>query len=289
MKAVQFSRHGVPGEVVEVIDTPDPGAPAGDELLVKVLASAINPADLLILEGRYPGPETLPAGCGIEGCGDVIAVGAEAKTLAVGDRVMIMGRENWAELVKAPEAGFIKLPAGFDPLKGAQMKANPMSALLMLTDYVELKPGDWVIQNAANSAVGRHVIRLAKSMGAKTINVVRRASLIEELSAEGADLVIVDGDDLAQRVRAELGQDAPILLALDAIAGKACERLCDCLSDGGTAVNYGRALHGHALSHRDPRYPPARFLAGRVLPPGRDRKAQGQLRQARQAIPRRRP
>ena len=106
-----------------------------------------------------------------------------------------------------------------------------------------------MIQNAANSAVGRHVIRLARAQGVRTVNVVRRAALIDELSAEGGDLVLLDGDDLAARLRATIG-DAPLPLALDAIGGTATQRLADCLSDGGTLVNYGflsaRSLPDHA-------------------------------------------
>ncbi|MCK5275906.1 MAG: zinc-binding dehydrogenase, partial [Alphaproteobacteria bacterium] len=86
---------------------------------------------------------------------------------------------------------------------------------------------------------GRHVIRLARDRGVKTANVVRRESLVGELEALGADLVMVDGDDLAGRVRAATGADAPIRLALDAAGGESCQRLADCLSDSGTIVNYG--------------------------------------------------
>ena len=109
----------------------------------------------------------------------------------------------------------------------------------MLRDYVDLEPGDWVIQNAANSAVGRHVIRFCHARGVHTANVVRRESLREELTAIGGDVVAVDGDDLAGRVRAEAGADARIRLAIDAVGGPACQHLADCLSDGGTVVNYG--------------------------------------------------
>ena len=99
-------------------------------------------------------------------------------------------------------------------LDAAQLKANPPSAHLMLHNYVDLEPGDWVIQNAANSAVGRHIIRLARTRGCKTVNVVRRESLIAELEAIGADLVLVDGDDLGDRMRATIGQDARVRLAV---------------------------------------------------------------------------
>ena len=239
MKRVQLTGIGRPEDVCRVTEVEDVGAPAANEVVVSIKAAAINPADLLIMEGRYPGPTSFPASLGIEGAGEVVAVGDSVAGLAVGDRVMSFDRTNWVEQVRGDAALFIKLPAAISWQDAAQLKANPPSAHLMLTNYVDLEPGDWVVQNAANSAVGRHVIRLAKARGFKTINVVRRDSLIPELEAIGADLVVVDGDDLGERTRAAIGTDARVRLAIDAVGGSSCTRLADCLSNGGTVVNYG--------------------------------------------------
>ena len=219
MKRVQLTGLGRPEDVCRVAEVEDVGAPAANEVVVAIKAAAINPADLLIMEGRYPGPTSFPASLGIEGAGEVVAVGDSVSGLAVGDRVMSFGRENWVEQVRGDAALFIKLPPAISWQDAAQLKANPPSAHLMLKNYVDLEPGDWVVQNAANSAVGRHVIRLAKSRGFKTINVVRRDSLIAELEAIGADLVLVDGDDLGERARAAIGADAKVRLAIDAVGG----------------------------------------------------------------------
>ena len=239
MKRVHLTGLGRPQDVCQVADVEDIGPPAANEVVVAIKAAAINPADLLIMEGRYPGPTSFPANLGIEGAGEVIAVGDSVTGLAVGDRVMSFGRENWVEQVRGDAAMFIKLPPAISWQDAAQLKANPPSAHLMLKNYVDLEPGDWVVQNAANSAVGRHVIRLAKARGIKTVNVVRRDSLIAELEAIGADQVLVDGDDLGQRARAAIGADAKVRLAIDAVGGTSCMRLADCLSDGGMVVNYG--------------------------------------------------
>jgi NADPH:quinone reductase-like Zn-dependent oxidoreductase len=237
MKIVQFGRYGVPHEVCDCVEAEDPGVPAADEVVVAVEAAPINPADLLIIEGRYPGPTELPAPLGIEGVGRVVAVGSGVEELAEGDRVMSLARANWAERITIKAAQAIKLPGDLDVLQAAMMKANPATALLMLRDYVDLSKGDWVIQNAANSAVGQHVIRLAKAHGLHSANVVRREALVAPLEAIGADIVVVDGDDLAARVRDKGGEGAK--LAIDAIGGEATLRLADCLADGGTVVNYG--------------------------------------------------
>lgn len=238
MRQIVQTGHGQPDQVVRCVKVDDPPEPQGNLVTVTIRAAAINPADLLILEGRYPGPTEFPAPIGIEGAGEVVATGPDVSGLSVGDRVMSLGRANWADKVQADAAQFIKLPDRLDWADAAQIKANPPSAHLMLQTYVELNKGDWVIQNAANSAVGRHVIRLSRARGYRTVNVVRRESLVSELEELGADLALVDGDDLAARVRGEIG-DANLPLAIDAIGGSACMRLADCLSDGGTVVNYG--------------------------------------------------
>jgi NADPH:quinone reductase-like Zn-dependent oxidoreductase len=238
MKAARLTAFGVPHDMVECADVADVGEPAYGEVVIEVEACSINPADLLIIEGRYPSDLTPPAPLGIEGAGRVAAVGNGVSEVAVGDKVMSLGRANWVQKLRLKAEQVIKLPAGVDILQAAMLKVNPATALLMLRDYVDLAPGDWVIQNAANSAVGVNLIRLTRARGIRTVNVVRRESLIQPLKAIGADVVIVDGDDLAGRVRAETG-DASILLAIDAVAGPATLRLADCLADGGIVVNYG--------------------------------------------------
>jgi trans-2-enoyl-CoA reductase len=206
--------------------------------MVSIEASAINPADLLVIEGRYPGPKQLPARQGIEGAGKVLSVGSDVSDLSPGDPVMLLSRGNWVQRMTLAADQVVKIPDALDILQAAQMKANPPSALLMLRDYKDLKPGDWVIQNAANSAVGKHVIAVAKKSDIRTINVVRRDSLFDPLKSIGADLVVLEGDDLGERVRAAIGSDN-LPLALDASGGDSSMHLAGCLSDGGVVVNYG--------------------------------------------------
>ncbi len=257
MHRIELQKHARPDLACALVDAPDPGAPGAGEAIVSIRASAINPADLLIFEGRYPGPESLPAPVGIEGAGIVDAVGAGVTDLAPGDHVLSLGRANWAEKIRAETATLVRIPKALGFRDAAQLKANPPTASLMLSRYVELQPGDWVIQNAANSAVGRHVIRFARARGIKTINIVRREALIPELQALGADVVVVDREGLADAVRSECGADANIRLGIDAICGDATGRLADCMSDGGTIVTYGfisgepcRITPHHLVIHR---------------------------------------
>jgi NADPH:quinone reductase-like Zn-dependent oxidoreductase len=207
-------------------------------VVIEVLAFPINPADLLTITGNYAVRPQLPATLGAECVGRIAAVGADVRDLAVGDPVINLGRDNWCQRRKVPAAQALKVPPDADPLQLAMLKVNPATALLMLRNYVDLRPGEWVIQDAANSGVGTNLIRLAAADGIRTVNVVRRDSLIEPLRAIGADVVVVDGADLAERVRQATG-GGTIRLAIDAIGGDIVLRLADCLAEGGTVVNYG--------------------------------------------------
>jgi mitochondrial enoyl-[acyl-carrier protein] reductase / trans-2-enoyl-CoA reductase len=238
MKQVRFAAFGAPHEVADCVDVPEVGAPDAGEVVIEVLAFPINPADLLTMTGGYAIRPPLPATLGAECVGRVAAVGPGVHHPAVGDLVINLGRDNWCQQRRVPAAQALPVPADADPLQLAMLKVNPATALMMLRNYVELQPGDWVIQDAANSGVGTNLIRLARAEGIRTVNVVRRESLIGPLQAIGADAVVVDGTDLAERVRQATGGGA-IRLAIDAIGGEIVLRLADCLAEGGTVVNYG--------------------------------------------------
>ncbi len=238
MKITQFAAFGKPDEVIRCVDVDDVGAPAPDEAVIDVLAFPINPADLLTIEGRYAVRPPLPARLGAECVGRVISRGRDVRDLAEGDLVIPLDRENWVQRKKAKAAQLVKVPANVDPLQLAMLKVNPPTAHLMMTKYVDLKPGEWLIQSAANSGVGHCLIQLAKAAGIRSMNVVRRAGLADELHTLGADVVVVDGPDLAERVRAAT-DGAAIRLAIDAVGGTQVVRLGDCLADEGIIVNYG--------------------------------------------------
>ena len=238
MKQVLIDRYGTPWEVARCADVPDVGEPAADEVVFDVLAFPINPADMSFCRGGYRLKPPLPATPGAECVGRVIAAGANVRHVKKGDLVINLQRENWTQRRKIKGDDAIPLPADIDLDQAAMVRINPPTALLMLTDFVELKPGEWVIQNVANSAVGRLVIALGRQRGLRTVNVVRRADLIDELKALGGDVVLVDGDDLASRVAQTTGE-APIRLGLEAIGGSATGRLADCLASDGTLVHYG--------------------------------------------------
>jgi NADPH:quinone reductase-like Zn-dependent oxidoreductase len=238
MKSAELTAIGPAEKVVRCIDAPDPGAPGAGEVLVDIFACSINPADILLIEGNYAIKPETPCALGIEGAGTVRAIGSDVTDLKVGDKVMSLARTNWVQQIRDKAESFIRLPAEVDLTQAAMLKVNVATAHLMLTTYVPLSKGDWVIQDAANSGVGVNLMRLAHADGILTVNVVRRTELIEPLMKLGADVVVVDAPDLADRVAKETG-GANIKLGIDAVAGSAIGRLTNCVGEGGTVVNYG--------------------------------------------------
>ena len=240
MLAAQVSAFGRPETVIEVVEQADPGEPGPDEVVVDTEFVPINPADVLNLEGKYgAAPPALPMTPGAEGVGRIAKAGSAVRHVKPGDRVLLPGPGCWRERIKAPGKAVFALPGDADSKQLAMLRVNPPTAYLMLHRIVAPKPGQWVIQNAANSGVGHCLIRLARLAGVKTVNVVRREELIAPLRAYGGDVVLVDGPDLDARVRAAIGETAALPLAIDAVGGSGTQRLARCLSDGGTVVNYG--------------------------------------------------
>ena len=238
MKAIQIEAYGNPAEVLKVVDLPAVGAPAAGEVVIALEASPINPSDLLMSTGGYGYRPLLPVIMGTEGVGRVVAVGAGVKHLREGDRTLVpFPGPAWAEHIKTKAPWLRPLPPG-DVNQFAMLGINPPTAYLLLTDIVKLPHGSWVIQNRANSGVGRAAVVIAKSLGLRTVNVVRRDEVVEEMKALGGDVVLVDGPDLANRVAAETG-NAPIALALDSVGDTSSMHLINCLSESGVLTCYG--------------------------------------------------
>lgn len=238
MKAIQIATFGNPAEVARCVEVDDVSAPGANEIVIAVEASPINQYDLVMIAGNYGYRPPLPAIVGTEGVGRVVAVGAGVKHLKEGDRTLVpFLHPTWAERIKTDAPWLRPLPSG-EVNQFAMMGVNPPTAYLLLTDIVKLPRGSWIIQNGANSGVGRAVIVIAKSLGLKTVNIVRREEVVAELEALGSDVVLLDGPDLATRVAVETGK-APIALALDGVGDTSTMNVMSCLSASGVLVSYG--------------------------------------------------
>ncbi|MDR7134752.1 NADPH:quinone reductase-like Zn-dependent oxidoreductase [Lysobacter niastensis] len=247
MRQARYTRRGpVPHDVIEAVEFTLPPPEAG-QVLVEVMAAPINPSDVLTLTGQYGSLPPLPAVGGNEGVGRVVEAGPRVTGLKPGQSVLLpVGSGTWTTHMLADAKALVALPEGADFQQLSMLSINPPTAALLLRDFVELQPGEWVVQNAANSAVGGYLVQLAKARGLRTVNVVRRESARAPVEALGGDVVLLDGDDLAARVREATG-GARIALAVDAVGGMATEHLAQALTPGGTVVNYG-AMGGEACA-----------------------------------------
>jgi trans-2-enoyl-CoA reductase len=233
-----YETHGNPADVLHVETRPWP-TPAADEAVVKMSAAPINPADLNQIEGKYPVRPELPATPGFEGAGVVVELGESVKGLTNGAVVILPHNVGtWRDAVAVKTEDLVAVPDGIEPVQAAMLKINPLTAWRLLHDYVDLQKGDWLIQNAANSGAGRNVIQIAHELGYKTVNVVRRAELIDELRAEGGDVVLVDGDNLREEVKNATGGTF-IRLGLNSVGGDSALRLANCLAPSSTLVSFG--------------------------------------------------
>ena len=202
-----------------------------------MLAAPINPADLNTVEGTYGEKLALPAVPGIEGCG-VVEVSASER-FESGDRVMFIRRaSSWGTHTTVPADDLFKLPAGIDPVQAAMLKVNPATAWRLLHDFEPLNEGDWIVQNAGNSAVSRCVIQLARDLGIRTISFVRRSELFDELLALGADHVFLDDEEGQAAAKDVLG-GAKAALAFNSVGGESALRLMKLLRTKGTHITYG--------------------------------------------------
>ena len=237
-KAIVYEAHGKPEEVLRIAEQGLP-APGPEEVVVRLKAAPINPADLNAIEGKYPVRAALPATPGFEGAGVVEELGAAVRGVAVGQQVILphdLG--TWREAAVVHADKLVVVPDEIAPAQAAMLKINPLTAWRMLHDFVKLERGDWVIQNAANSAAGRAAIQIAHELGFRTVNVVRRAELIEELRAEGGDVVLLDDNNLRDAVADATG-GAPIRLGLNAVGGESALRMAKIVAPEATIVTYG--------------------------------------------------
>jgi mitochondrial enoyl-[acyl-carrier protein] reductase / trans-2-enoyl-CoA reductase len=256
VKALIQTDYGDPGKVLQLREVPKLFPEAG-QAIVDIEAAVVHMADARTVLGMDGFRKTLPRTPGYEGVGRISAVARDVKGLSAGMRVFApIGSGTYREQVAANAADLLLAPEG-DPVQLALMSLSPATAMLMLQDFAKLKPGDFVVQNAANSAVGRMVIQLANDMKVKVVNVVKSSVVIPELKEIGAGVVLLDTPDLSARVAA-VTQGSPVKLAIDAIGGAATSRLANCLDNDSTVVNYS-AMSG------EPCQIPADFLSTRGI------------------------
>lgn len=247
-----FQEFGKPNEILQFGERSfEFPSEEKSDVLVRMVSSPLNPADINVMEGTYGRlPDCFPCIGGNEGVGIVEQLPTDYDVdFEVGDVVIPIGRGIgcWSEwiTVQAEELMKIPNPERFSFEELATIRVNPLAAYLMLTDYVDLNEGDWVIQNGSNSMVGRLVIQLCKAMNLKTINLIRGGESFEEkrdtLLSLGADVVLSEEDfnikDLSELIGGE--GEASIRLGLNCVGGDSAKRVVRSLSTDGVMVTYG--------------------------------------------------
>lgn len=238
MRALIHDTFGDPAEVLHVADveTPEPGP---GEVRVRTVLASIHNHDLWTIRGTYGFKPELPARSGTEAVGVVDAVGEGVTTLQPGQRVVTGGTFGvWAEYFVAPAAALVPVPDGIDDEAAAQLISMPFSALSLL-EYLDVAPGQWIAQNAANGAVGRLVAQFADARGVHVLGLVRRAEGIAELAAAGISGVVATDDDAWRDRVLEITGGAPIVAGVDSVGGSASDDVLSLLADDGTLVVFG--------------------------------------------------
>lgn len=244
MRALRFDRFGEPADVLHIADAA-PAEPGRNEVRVRMRLAPINPSDLMVVRGKYGKLPTLPATPGFEGMGVVEQSGGGLipwlRGLKPGRRVAVVLGEggSWQESVIVSARQAIPLPDAIPDEQAASFFVNPITALVMTRHLLKTDNGAVLVQTAAGSALGRMVIRLARRLDFKVINLVRRREQIAELEALGAWKVLCTRDaDTVERIR-ELTGGKGAEYGLDAVGGATGLAAFKGLGTGGRLVVYG--------------------------------------------------
>lgn len=240
-KALVYKMTGKPLEVLaaEEISVAEPNA---NEATVAMEAAVIHPSDMGMIGGTYGRLRELPAVAGREGVGRVVAVGSGVTNVVVGDRVRMPEDAGvWREKITVPAAELCKVPADVPAEQAAMAFINPMTVWRILHDFVDLKPGDWVVQNAGSSALGQCLVQMARALGLKTVSLVRNVEKWEPvLKSLGGDAVLPEEKDSIKKIVEIVGgKDKLPKLALNSIGGESAARLTRMVAFAGTIVTFG--------------------------------------------------
>lgn len=251
MKTALFRKFAPPADCVKLAEISIP-EPAAHQVRLRTHYAPIHPSDLNLIEGIYGISPELPACPGGEASATIDAVGSQVSDhFTIGSPVILPQRPvagTWREYLLVDPKKIHLLPTGIDLEQASMLALNPATAWGLLELFVSLSPGDWIILNAANSAVGYCLIQLARERGLRTIALVRREETMPELLALGADHVLLDHPDCIAQAREAFGEQPP-RLALNAVGGDSALRMMDLIADEGVHVTYG------AMSRRSLKVP----------------------------------
>ena len=238
MRAAIFEAFGDPATVLKAAQQPLP-QPGPGEIRVRLVLSPIHNPDLWTIRGSYGVKPALPAIGGSEALGVVESLGEGVAGPVPGTRVVIAGVAGlWAEAFIVPAGRAIPLPESIDDATACQLIAMPLSTLMLLEDLA-LEPGQWMVQNAANGAVGRLVAQFAKHRGINVVGLVRRDAGVAELASIGIDRVVSTAEKGWEAKVAAITAGAPILRGVESVGGEAATEMLSLLAPGGRLISFG--------------------------------------------------
>lgn len=252
MKRAIHSEFGSPEKVLRSDEAARP-EPGKGQVLVRMLLSPVHNHDLMTIAGQYGFKPDLPYVPGTEAVGVVEALGEGVSNLQTGQRVAGGASGTWAEFYLAEAARLVPVPEGVSDETACQLVSMPLSAKMLL-ESLDVQPGDWIVQNAANGAVGKLVAQYGKERGIKVLGLVRRSAAVEEMRAIGIDNVVAtDEDGWVEKAKGLTG-GAPVVRAVDSLGGDGAAQVLSVASDGAVLISFG------AMTQR-----PLKIAAGELL------------------------
>src|ERR1700754_2239182 len=244
MRSVVADTLGEPSDVLYLQSRPIP-EPGPGQVRIRVTVAPVHASDLHTIRGRYGFTPQFPAVPGIESVGVIDELGSGTDGLSVGQRVVTVAvTGTWQEYVVADAERVLPVPVGMSNSTAAQILSNPLTAVILTGEKLDVRPGEWLLQTAAGSTVGQSVIQLGAHVGFKTLNVVRRRSAVEDILALGGTAVIcTEDEDLREKVAEIAGHDG-VSKAIDCVSGQVGADVSRALAPGGELVVSG-ALSTH--------------------------------------------
>lgn len=216
-----YESYGLPHQVLKLKEKCQPHLQP-QELLVKMLYAPVNPSDLIPMTGAYAHRISLPATAGYEGVGLVADVGSALSRKLIGQRVLpLEGEGTWQSFVKCPASHAFFVPESLDSISASQLYINPLTAWLLCTEVLALKPGQKLAVNAAASSIGQIFAQLSRILGFEFIAITRNNKKHQLLKERGA-----------QELRTDL-RNLEVDAAIDCVGGQAGTDLASCVRSGG--------------------------------------------------------
>ncbi len=238
-KCIKFHKFGDPKDVLKM-EYKSVQAPSDHEVLVRMLVRPINPSDLIPIRGSYAHRISLPAIPGYEGVGIVEEVGAAVSKNLIGKRVLpLRGEGTWQEFVTTSAEFAVPVPDSIGDIIASQMYINPITAWVVCTEKLGLRPGDTLVVNACGSSIGRIFVQLSKVLGFRLIAVTRNDRYTDELNQLGAWYVINTSKESLRETVLDLTNGLGACAAIDSVGGQSGTELAYCVQDQGIFLSIG--------------------------------------------------